>query len=161
MRKKAVILLIVCLALFAGCTRRELSEQTTAPDFNLQTLNGATLKLSDYKGKVVLLDFWATWCPPCVASIPGIEKLHHAYKDKGLVVIAVSLDDGGWDSVRSFVAQNRISYQVLKGTDAVSADYHVRTIPMMLIIGKDGRILKRYLGYGGDEDMENDIKAIL
>jgi peroxiredoxin len=132
-----------------------------ATDFALQDLNGNTVRLADYRGKVVLLDFWATWCPPCRASIPGIEKIYKTYKDKGLVVLAVSLDDGGWEAVKSFIAENGITYTVLKGTEEVSANYNVRTIPMMLILDKDGRISKRYLGFGNEEDMEKDIRPLL
>lgn len=157
--KKWLIVLFAAAALAAGCTRK--SDPGQAADFTLQDLSGKSVKLSDYKGKVVLIDFWATWCPPCIASIPGIEKLHKNYKDKGLVVLAVSLDEGGWDSVQSFVAGQGISYPVLKGTEEVSADYQVRTIPMLFIVGKDGRIAKRYLGAGVEEDVEKDIKAIL
>ncbi|HTG00955.1 MAG TPA: TlpA disulfide reductase family protein [Nitrospirota bacterium] len=161
MLKKTVAVCILSLALLAGCTRTSSRDQSVAADFTLQDLNGRMVKLSDYKGRVILLDFWATWCPPCVASVPGIEKLHKTYQDRGLVVLAVSMDDGGWDSVKSFIAQNGVSYTVLKGTEAVSTDYQVRTIPLMIIVGKDGRIAKRYLGYGNDEDMEREIKAIL
>ncbi len=159
MFRRLLVISLIVTAVLAGCTRK--SDPGQAADFTLQDLSGKSVKLSDYKGKVILIDFWATWCPPCVASIPGIEKIHKGYKDKGLVVLAVSLDDGGWDSVKSFVAEKGISYPVLKGTEEVSSQYQVRTIPMLLIVGKDGRITKRYLGYGNEEDLEQDIKAVL
>jgi thiol-disulfide isomerase/thioredoxin len=124
-------------------------------------MSGKTVKLSDYKGKVVLLEFWAAWCPPCRASVPGLEKLHKAYKDKGLVLLAVSMDGGGWDEVRSFIKENGITYMVLQGTEEVASNYEVRSIPMMLVLNKEGRIARRYLGMGSDADLENDIKAIL
>jgi glutathione peroxidase-family protein len=94
-------------------------------------------------------------------SAPGLEKLHKAYKDKGLVVLAISVDQGGWDGVKSFISEFGITYTVLKGTDEVSSDYQVRSIPMLLVLNKEGRITKRYLGYGGDDDLEKEIKAIL
>ena len=81
------------------------------------------------KGRVVLLEFWATWCPPCRASIPGIERLHEKYKDKGVVVLAVSMDDNGWDAVQSFVKENGIKYTVLKGNEDIAEKYQVRSIP--------------------------------
>ena len=162
MFKRFSVLTVLIMAVLIGCTDRNVrSTGTAAPDFTLQDLNGKNVRLSDYKGKVVLLDFWATWCPPCRASIPGLEKIHKAYKDKGLVILAVSFDQGGWDSVKSFITDYGITYIVLKGTDDVSEKYQVRTIPMLLVLDKEGQIKKRYLGFGSDEDLEDDIKSIL
>jgi peroxiredoxin len=160
--KRFVVLSIILMALLAGCTDHGASQPVTvASDFSLQDMSGKTVKLSDYKGKVVLLEFWATWCPPCRASVPGLQKLHMAYKDKGLVLLAVSMDEGGLDEVRSFIKESGITYTVLKGTEDVAMKYDVRSIPMMLVLNKEGKIAKRYLGMGSDEDLENDIKASL
>jgi thiol-disulfide isomerase/thioredoxin len=156
----AAAAVIAAMSILAGCTERGKSDARAA-DFNLQDMAGKDVKLSDYKGKVVLLDFWATWCPPCRASIPGLEKIHKAYKDRGVVVLAVSLDEGGWDDVKTFIKDYGITYMVLKGTDDVAEQYQVRTIPMILVLDKDGRIRKRYLGFGNEEDLEKDIKAVL
>ncbi len=162
MFRRFAALIILITALLLGCTdRRAPSGGTAAADFTLQDLNGKSVRLSDYRGKVVILDFWATWCPPCRASIPGLEKIYKAYKDKGLVILAVSLDQGEWDSVKSFSAEYGITYTVLKGNEDVSDKYQVRTIPMLLVIDKEGRIAKRYLGFGNDEDLENNVKSIL
>ena len=161
MVKKFIVLSIVAIALLAGCTDRGSQSDTMASDFSLQDMSGKTVRLSDYKGKVVLLEFWAAWCPPCRASVPGLEKLHKAYKDKGLVLLAVSMDEGGWDEVRSFITESGITYTVLKGTEDVAMKYEVRSIPMMLVLNKEGKIAKRYLGIGSDEDLEKDIKANL
>lgn len=159
--KRYIILSVVALALLSGCTDRSARTSASASDFTLQDMNGRSVKLSDFKGKVVLLEFWATWCAPCRASAPGLEKLHKAYKDKGLVVLAVSVDQGGWDDVKAFISRTGITYTVLKGTDDVEGDYQVRSIPMLLVLNKEGKITRRYLGFGGDEDLEKDIKAIL
>jgi peroxiredoxin len=159
--KRFFVLSIIAMALLAGCTDRGAHLDSMAADFSLQDMSGKTIKLSDYKGKVVLLEFWATWCPPCRASVPGLEKLHKAYKDKGLVLLAVSMDEGGWDEVRSFIKESGITYTILKGTEDVAKKYQVRSIPMMLVLDKEGKISKRYLGMGSDEDLEKDIKASL
>ncbi len=162
MFRRFTVLIILITAVLFGCTdRRAPSGGAVAADFTLQDLNGQSVRLSDYKGRVVILDFWATWCPPCRASIPGLEKIYKAYKDKGLVILAVSLDQGEWDSVKSFSAEYGITYTVLKGNEDVSEKYQVRTIPMLLVINKEGLIAKRYLGFGNDEDLENNIKSIL
>ena len=162
MFRRSFILAVLIMAVLIGCTKRDVrSTGNVAPDFTLQDLSGKDIKLSDYKGKVVLLDFWATWCPPCRASIPGLEKIHKAYKDKGLVILAVSLDQGDWDSVKSFTTDYGITYIVLRGTEDVSEKYQVRTIPMLLVLDKEGRIQKRYLGFGNDQDLEDDIRSIL
>ena len=162
MSRKYLVTATIVLAVLFGCTNKATSSGgNVAADFTLQDMNGKNVRLSDYRGKVVLLEFWATWCPPCRASIPGIEKLFNAYKDRGLVVLAVSLDEGGWDPVKSFISSNGMTYTVLKGNDDVLASYQVRTIPMMLIVYKDGRISKRYLGFGNEEDLEKDIQTVL
>jgi len=146
----------------AGCMdRNEQPGAQTAPDFTLQDLNGNTVSLSDFKGKVVLLEFWTTWCPSCRAAIPGLEKLHRSYKDKGLVVLSVSMDFGGWEELKSFIAQRGITYMVLKGNDEVAAQYKLRTIPLLLIVNKEGGVAKRYLGIGSVDEMEKDIQAYL
>ncbi len=161
MKYLAVVVLVLAFA--AGCQERNSTKggAAKAPDFTLQDLNGKNVKLSDFRGKVVVLEFWATWCPPCRESIPGIEKIYKAYKDKGLVVLAVSLDQGGWDSVKTFVSGRGMTYTVLKGDDDVTSEYQVRTIPMLLILDRSGNIAKRYIGLGSDEELEQDIKSVL
>ena len=158
MVKRFFVLSIIVIALLAGCTDHGAQPVMVASDFSLQDMLGKTVRLSDYKGKVVVLEFWATWCPPCRASVPGLEKLHKAYKDKGLVLLAVSMDEGGWDEVRSFIKESGITYTVLKGTEDVAMKYEVRSIPMMLVLNKEGKIARRYLGMGSDEELEKDIK---
>ena len=161
MFRTVVLPAVIALALLFGCTDKSEQANASSADFTLQDMNGNKVKLSDYRGRVVLLEFWATWCPPCRASIPGLEKIHKAYKEKGLVVLAVSMDEGEWSSVQSFMKDYGITYTVLKGTDAVAVQYRVRAIPLLFILDKEGKIAKRYPGFGTEEDLENDIKAIL
>src|SRR5512147_483916 len=142
MVKRILAALILTMSILSGCTNRNVPYGgSTAADFTLPDLNGNKIKLSDQKGKVVLLEFWATWCPPCRSSIPGLEKLHKTYKDKGLVLLAVSMDQGGWDEVRSFIASQGMTYIVLKGDDEVASQYQVRTIPMTLVLNREGKIV--------------------
>ncbi len=162
MSKKILFASMVALALLAGCTSKEKeAASAAAPDFTLQDLSGKKVTLSGLKGSVVLLEFWATWCPPCRESIPGIERLHKAYGGKGLTVLAISYDEGGWDKVRDFIAEHKITYSVLKGTDDVSTKYLVRMIPAMYLVDKQGIIKKQFLGGGNDDELEKEIKALL
>jgi len=162
MFKKLLAAGIVILALFAGCTSKEKeAASSVAPDFTLQDLSGKKVSLSGLKGSVVLLEFWATWCPPCRAEIPAIERLHAQYVGKGLTVLAIALDSGGWDGVKAFVAEYKISYTVLQGSEDVSAKYMVRIIPSTFLIDKQGNIHNQYLGGGGSEAVEQEIKALL
>lgn len=159
MSKGIIVPFIIVLMLAAGCTDKGAqSDLPTVADFTLQDMGGKDVTLSGYKGKVVLLEFWATWCPPCSLAVPVLERLHKTYKDKGLVVLAVSLDTGGWDELPSYIDAHGITYRVLKGTSAVAVQFQVRTIPMFLVLSKEGKIVKRYLGMGSDEELEKDIK---
>jgi peroxiredoxin len=162
MFKSLLAAAIVILALLPGCTSKEQgTASAAAPDFTLQDLSGKKVTLSGLKGSVVLLEFWATWCPPCRESIPGIERLHKAYGGKGLTVLAISFDEGGWDKVRNFTAEHQITYSVLKGTDDVSTKYQVRMIPAMYLVDRQGIIRKQYMGAGNDEELEKEIKTLL
>ena len=161
MFKKAMVLMVLTLAVAAGCTRGEQKGKTAlAPDFTLQDLSGGNVRLSDLKGKVVLVEFWATWCPPCRASIPSVEHLHQTYAQKGLVVLGVSLDEE-WDSVRSFAQKNGISFPVLRGTEDVSSKYSVRVIPTVFLVNKEGLIAKKYIGGEDEETIEKDLRSML
>ena len=163
-RKTIAIFSIITLLLIAGCTNKANEKESAtaaAPDFTLQDISGKKVRLADLKGKVVMLEFWATWCPPCRAEIPAIERLHTQYSGKGLTILAIALDEGGWDEVKAFVAEQKISYPVLKGTDDVSAKYMVRLIPSMFLVDKLGNIKKQYMGGGNIEAVEREIKALL
>ncbi len=158
MLRGLVIVTIIVMVSATGCTDKSAqSDLPAVSDFTLQDMQGKTVTLSENKGKVVLLEFWATWCPPCRPAVPVLERLHKQYKDKGLVVLAVSLDFGGWDELPPYIKQHGITYRVLKGTDRVAIQYQVRTIPMFLVLNKEGKIVRRYFGMGSDEDLEKDI----
>lgn len=162
-RKSVVLLMIIAIALLGACVSGEKSDGAVkgAPNFVLQDLDGQNVSLSGLKGKVVVLDFWATWCPPCRASLPGVEKLHQTYAGRGLVILGIALDSGDWDSVKDFRTEYGITYPVLKGTDDVAQQYLVRTIPTFVIVDREGNIRKRYIGSGSEEQIEKEIKPLL
>ena len=162
LRKTVVLLALVTLVVLAGCPSREkTAPSSSAPDFTLADLSGNKVRLSDQKGKVVLIEFWATWCPPCRASIPGIERLYRTYGEKGLAVLAISMDEGGWDKVKAFSEEHGITYPVLQGNDDVATKYMVRMIPAVYIVDRQGTIAKQFIGGGSDQDIEKEIQALL
>ena len=132
-----------------------------APSFTLQDLNGKQVSLSDFKGKVVLLDFWATWCPPCSAAIPHMQALHKKYKDKGLVLIGIN-HETDHAKVKEF-ARDRISYVVLLDADEPFKEYGIRGIPTLFYIDREGEVRYRDVGFsdGKEEVIERKVKELL
>ena len=138
-------------------------ERKAAPDFALKDIDGKTVHLSDYKGKVVLLDFWATWCAPCKIEIPWFMSFEQQYKDKGFAVLGVSMDDEGWTVVKPYLQQMKINSRVVLGNDKVGDQYGgVDSLPTTLLIDRQGRIAATHVGLsGGKEDFQNDIVHLL
>ena len=133
-----------------------------APDFTLKTIDGKDVKLSDLRGKAVLLNFWATWCGPCKIEIPWFMELEKQYASQGLVVIGVAMDDNAKDVVPKFAQDMKIDYPVLLGTDQVADQYGgVEGLPTTFYIGRDGKIVKRIAGLTSHSDIEESIKAAL
>jgi peroxiredoxin len=133
-----------------------------APDFSLTTLEGETLTLSDLKGQVVLLDFWATWCPPCREEIPGFIALQEKYGDRGLTVVGISVDDAGRETVAAFVEKNKMNYPIVMSDGKVEEAYGpIMGIPTTFLIEQRGRIVGKYVGYHDREVFEREILAQL
>ena len=131
--------------------------------FTVKDMNGADVRLADYKGKVILINFWATWCPPCKAEIPGFIELYDRYKDKGLVILGVSGDDDA-ATLRSFASEMKINYPMLVGRDQeqlLDAYGPLYGYPTSFIVGRDGAICGRHIGPATKEQFEREIKALL
>ncbi len=137
-------------------------ERKAAPNFALADSQGKTLRLNDFKGKVVLLDFWATWCGPCRIEIPWFMEFQRRYKDKGFTVIGVSMDENGWEAVRPFVEEMKMNYPVVIGTDKTSSDFGgVEVLPTTFLIDKEGRIVITRLGLTSKDEFEKAIQDLL
>jgi thiol-disulfide isomerase/thioredoxin len=118
-----------------------------APGWELKDVDGKPVSFSQFKGKVVVLDFWATWCPPCRSEIPGYVKLQEKYRDKGLIVIGVSLDQDGPAAVKKFMGDFHMNYQVVMGDDSVAQAFGgVDGIPTTFIIDRTGKIRDKKVG---------------
>ena len=137
-----------------------------APDFNMAKLEGGTLSLGQLRGKVVMLDFWATWCPPCREEMPSLVKLAKQYEGKGLAFVAASRDDAdSWkDDVGSFSAQYSLSglgQHVVFADDETSDAYKLEVLPTMFFIGPKGELLGSYSGYTSEDTLRDRIERAL
>jgi peroxiredoxin len=130
-------------------------------DFVLKDMNNVPVKMADFKGKVVLLNFWATWCGPCKVEIPAFVELYDRYKDQGLVIAGVSIDDGP-DALRAFAKEWRMQYPVLMMRSEVEDSYGpFYGIPTTFLIARDGTICTKHIGPATKEQFEQEIKALL
>ena len=137
------------------------AEHPFAPEFSLPDTTGQPLKLSDYRGKVVLLDFWATWCEPCREEIPHFVELQNKWGDRGFQVIGVSMDDGP-EPVRDFYRQFKMNYPVVMGNAKIGELYGgVLGLPIAFVIGRDGRIYSRHIGATELSVLQGEIEARL
>ena len=144
-----------------GSAGKAPREHSLAPDFTLVDLDGQKLQLSRYRGKVILLDFWATWCDPCREEIPRFIALQNKYRDQGLQIIGVSMDDET-DPVRDFYRRFRMNYPVVMG-DAKTGELYggVLGLPIAFLIGRDGRIYAKHIGVTNMSKLENEIAKLL
>ncbi|WP_026889840.1 TlpA family protein disulfide reductase [Clostridium beijerinckii] len=134
--------------------------KTKAIDFNLKDLNGNELSLSDLKGKKVFLNFWATWCPPCKAEMPEIERLYQETKDSDLVIISIEIGEP-LNTVKSFIDSNKYNFKVLIDSDqSVATKYNITSIPTSYFIDKDGNIVSKHVGGMNIDQMKAYIKTL-
>src|SRR5580704_9665579 len=133
-----------------------------APNFVLPTLDGSTIKLSDFRGKAVLLNFWATWCGPCKVEMPWFADLQKQYGKDGLVILGVAMDDSAPGTIAKFAQDLGVNYTVLIGTDKVSEDYgDVQYLPTTFFIGRNGAVVDKLTGLLDRKDIEDDVRKTL
>jgi peroxiredoxin len=133
-----------------------------APDFTVKDAQGREVSLSDYKGKVVLLNFWATWCTGCRQEIPWFMDFQTKYQANGLVVLGVSLDDDGWKVLKPYLEEHPMNYKVVLGNDAVANLYGgVDAMPTTLLIDRKGNIVSMHSGVVERDPFEKDLQTLL
>lgn len=142
-----LVLCVIGIFLFSHCAEEKKTSSGLAPDFTLKTLAGKEITLSQLKGKVVVLDFWATWCAPCQQSIPHLIQLYKDYKESGFVLIGMSVDRGDVEVVRRYIESMDIPYPILTTPEEVVRRYRVTGIPATFLIDKEGKIRKRITGF--------------
>jgi cytochrome c biogenesis protein CcmG/thiol:disulfide interchange protein DsbE len=139
-----------------------ITKSTPAPDFTLQSLDGKSMRLSDLRGKAVLLNFWATWCSPCKIETPWLVELQNRYGHDGLQVVGVEMGDDSKEDIAQFTKDMGVNYPILIGKEAVGEAYGgVPALPESFFIGRDGKIVDKIIGLKGKAEIEDSIKKAL
>jgi len=150
------------LALLFAAPRTEAAPPQSAPVFAVRGLDGKTFKLQDYRGRGVVLDFWATWCQPCRASMPHLDALQERHRDRGLTVIGISVDDGGPVRVKRFVDYLGVRFRIGMADERMLDAYGpIRAIPTTFFIDRKGQVVRRVVGYIDPETLESYALEIL
>src|SRR5216684_485694 len=166
-----VVAVVVAGMLFVGLrmARRSgviaaprITHATVAPDFSLESLDGKNMRLSDLRGKAVLLNFWATWCGPCKIETPWLVEMQNQYGAQGLQIVGVAMDESGKDEIARFAKNMGMNYPVALGKEAVGDAYGgVSYLPESFFVGRDGKIVDKIMGLEGRSEIEDAIKKAL
>lgn len=172
MKTKMTVLLLMIALVAAGCrppsagpagTMRS-DESYPASAFSIPLLDGSggSLDLNQYKGKVVLLDFWATWCAPCRHELPGLARLHESLQDKGFVVVGMTVDQGAAEDVARAVSRFNLPYPVgLAGPETQALYGGIRAVPTKFLLDREGNIRQHYEGVVSEEALRSDVESLL
>jgi len=160
---KIVTLLVALLAVaaLAGCST-PASPAADVPQFSFSSLEGKTVAMKDLSHKVVIVDFWATWCGPCREEIPHLNELYSELKGKGLEIVGISMDTDGTDGVKDFAREFRIQYPIVMGDEKVAESFGgILGLPTTFIIDRKGKVAKKYIGLPPAQDMSRIVKGLV
>jgi cytochrome c biogenesis protein CcmG/thiol:disulfide interchange protein DsbE len=161
---KLAIVAAALLALTSASASAEIAKpaaRKAAVDFSLPGRDGKPLKLSSLKGKVVLLDFWATWCTGCKVEIPWFIEFDKAYRAQGLAAVGVSMDEEGWKTIEPYLKKNPISYPIVAGNFSAADPYGVTALPVTVLIDRAGRVAAKHVGVVNKKSFEAELKQLL
>jgi peroxiredoxin len=144
-----------------GLSVKFIQDRSPAPAFALEDSAGKTVKLSDFRGQVVLLNFWATWCGGCQTEIPSLVQLESKYKADGFNVLGVSMDDDGWKAVTPYLKAKKVNYPVVIGNDSLTQQYAVAAMPVTVLIDRKGRIADQHSGVINTDEYQPLIESLL
>jgi len=180
-----MLVVMIVTTNFSGCDSRELSKVSSAdggksdanngphpePDVTFKNLQGQDVSLSSLKGKVVIVNFWATWCEPCRVEIPWMIGFQQKYADKGLTILGVAMDDEGKSVVAPYVQSTQfnvdghamtMNYPIVLGNDDIAAKFGgLLGFPTTIVISRDGKVQKRFIGLADEAELDKQIKALL
>jgi len=140
----------------------EKTQQENTSDFELQNIDGSTVNFSSFKGKILVVNFWATWCKYCVMEIPGFNSVYAKYKDKGVEIIGISLDRSPPEHIKSFVKSRKIKYPIFLGTrEAVLKFGKVQGLPTTFFIDRSGKLINSKVGLIHENELEDAVKSLL
>ena len=160
----ALALGAICLIIpLLGQSAPGVASQTAVmPEWSLKDMEGKTVRSTDLKGKVVIVDFWATWCGPCRTEIPNFIALQKKYEKQGLVVVGLSVDEDGADVVKRFARKLGMNYPVLLSDEKTREAFGgIEAVPMTFIVDREGHIAKKHLGFTDKDEFEKEIKPLL
>jgi len=156
-----LFVLLACVALTASRPALAGDGPAPAPAFSVRALDGRTFRLSDYRGRPVVIDFWATWCKPCRASMPHLSELQERFAERGLVIVGLSVDDAAPEDVKRFAEGLRVKFRLAMANDRVLDDYGpIRALPTTFFINRKGDVVRRVVGYIDAETMESYVREL-
>ncbi len=159
--------LLISFIFLTGCPQKAPEENSTGdiPEFSFEKIGGGTMTNEDLMGKIVFIDFWATWCGPCRGATPYVNKLYEEFKnEEEVLVIGMNLDyNKNIDEINTFVKKEKIQYVVLKADQKITNQFKIRGIPAFFVLNKEGKIAKKYVGFDPSffKQMSDDIKKLL
>jgi peroxiredoxin len=136
-------------------------ERKPAPEFELKDADGKNVRLSALQGRIVIVNFWATWCHGCQQEVPSFIEVQRKYVDRGLTIIGVSVDDDGWKSVRPWIKERRVNYSIVLGNGDLSQEYGVTGLPETVLVDREGRVANTFAGVVDRTALEQQIQALL